>query len=276
MALTPSTKIGFLGAGNMAEAIIRGLLASGAAQSSQIIVMDIRDERTQLLADELGVGVVPDGRALAADVDVLVFAVKPQGLDDVVAALKEVARPGLLAVSILVGTKAEKLERGLAHDACPAPRVVRAMPNTPALIRMGATGICPGAHATDDDLETAKTIFDAVGHTEIVEPDMMDVVTGLAGSGPAYIFRMIEALTEAGVKQGLTPETAERLVKQVVAGAGRMALESEHPPAELRRRVTSPGGTTAAGLQVLDQRAFLRTISETVDAAVKRSVELGK
>lgn len=268
--------LGFLGAGNMAEALVRGLLAAGTTRPESIWVTDTRSERCAELAAELGVQVADGAEELLEKAEAIILAVKPQNLSDVMAGLAGKARPHHLFISILAGTRTEKIEAGLAHPECPAVRVVRVMPNTPALLRAGASALAPGVHATAEDMRLARTLFEAVGTAEIVKPDQMDAITGLTGSGPAYVFRLIETLIEAGVEQGLERGACERLVKQMVLGSARMAAESEHDPAELRRRVTSPGGTTAAGLAVLEEQGFARLIADTVDAATRRSAELGR
>ncbi len=276
MALSSTTTVGFIGAGNMAEALVRGLIAAKVLDSRQIYLADVRAERLEQLAGELAVHTCPDNLHLLGQVDIVVLAVKPQGLGDLLREIGAHARPRHLFISILAGTRTERIEAGLAHEDCPSPRVVRAMPNTPALVGAGATGLAPGAHATDDDLKTARALFEACGVAEIVAPGDMDAITGLTGSGPAYIFRVIEALLEAARAQGLDAAAADRLVKQMVYGAALMARDSEFPPDELRRRVTSPNGTTAAGLAVLEAEGFGPALVNTVDAATKRSVELSQ
>lgn len=270
-----SMTIGFLGAGNMAEAILRGLIARGT-DPGRLAIADVRAERTTALAEELKVTVAADNAALLRQSETVILGVKPQNAGDLLRALRGEARPEQLFVSILAGTRAETLEALLAHEGCRAPRVVRVMPNTPALLGAGASAISTGTHATQEDAALARTIFEAVGVAEILPETQMDAVTGLTGSGPAYFFRMIEAMIEAGVAQGLAREQAARLVKQTALGAARMAVESGEEPAELRRRVTSPGGTTAAGLAVLEEENFVDLILRTVDAATKRSAELGR
>jgi len=269
-----SKRIGFIGAGNMAEAIFRGLIASEEAEPHQIVITDIRAERCAELQSELGITVQPSASDLVGNSDVVIIAVKPQSFGHLAQEIKGTTKPDQLFISILAGTTLETLERELAHEGCLSPRVVRSMPNTPALIRRGATGLTGGAHATNADVEIALQIFGAVGVAEVV--DDLEAITGVTGSGPAYVFRMIEALVEAGVGQGIDREVSERLVKQMVAGAAQMAFESEHSPAELRRRVTSPGGTTAEGLKVMEDQEFPRIMSETVDASVRKARELGK
>jgi pyrroline-5-carboxylate reductase len=268
--------LGFIGSGNMAEALARGALAAGVVQAANLLLSDVRADHRDALAAELGCRAAANNAEILAACDTVVLAVKPQMLADVLAQVEGLARPGQRFLSILAGARAEKIEAGLAHAGCPAPRVVRAMPNTPALVGCGATAITRGAHARDEDMAAARALFDAVGVTVEVEARHMDAVTGLSGSGPAYVFLVMEALLDAARAQGIPDDAADALVKQTVLGAGMLAKSSEHPPAELRRRVTSPGGTTAAGLAVLDERGFRQALVDAVDAATKRGAELGK
>lgn len=268
--------LGFIGAGNMAEAIARGALAAGVVRADGLCLADANAGRRDALASELGAAACATNAEVVARCATVVFAVKPQNLGDVLAGLRGLARPDHCFVSILAGTRAAALEDGLAHDGCPRPRVVRVMPNTPALVGEGAAAIAAGAHASEGDMAEAKALFEAVGIAAVVPESAMDAVTGLSGSGPAYVFLAIEAMLDAAEAQGIPREAAEALVKQTVAGAGILARSSEHPPAELRRRVTSPGGTTAAGLAVLDERGFRQALVDAVEAATRRAAELGK
>jgi pyrroline-5-carboxylate reductase len=276
MTTASDTCIGFIGAGNMAEALVRGLIAARAASPDRILIHDVSAARCAQLSGELGVAAVADNRAIVERANVVMLAVKPQNLADVLAGVKGLARPEQLFISILAGVGTERLEEGLAHDGCRSPRVVRVMPNTPALLREGASALTAGRHATQENLALACTFFETVGRTEIVEGDQMDAITGLTGSGPAYVFRMIEAMIEAGVALGLPREKVEVLVKQTVYGAALMARDGAESPAELRRRVTSPGGTTAAGLKAMDEQRFNETVIGAVQAATRRSEELGR
>lgn len=276
MSLLARHTFGFIGSGNMAEAMLRGLIDRAGIPPARIAISDVRAERVAELEKALGVRGAATNADLLASSDVVVLAVKPQGFAALAEELAGRLRPEHLLVSVLAGTRAEKIEGAFAHAGCPRPRVVRTMPNTPALLGVGATAVAAGAHATKDDLALALEMFSAVGVAEVVDAKLMDAVTGITGSGPAYVFRMIEGLLAAAADQGLPAPVADRLVKQMVYGAALMARDSEHDPAELRRRVTSPNGTTAAGLAVMDARGFAETVAQAVDAATKRSAELGK
>lgn len=267
---TPPT-IGFIGGGNMAEALIKGLLAQGHP-AARILVADPSPVRQALLRDIYRVEVRNDNRAVAAGCRLLVLAVKPQMAATVVPGLAGTVTAEHLTVSILAGTATATLERLLGGRA----RVVRAMPNTPALVGCGATAVCAGSHATAADLDSAGALFRSVGTVCTVSEGQMDAVTGLSGSGPAYVFTVIEALADGGVKEGLPREVALELATRTVLGAARLVAESGEHPALLREKVCSPGGTTIAGLTALEDGGLRAALIEAVARATKRSQELGK
>jgi len=269
--MSSTRTIGFIGGGNMAEALIRGLLAQGQP-AGHIMAADPSAERRALLRDRYGVAVAADNRAVAEGCRLLVLAIKPQLVTVVVPELAGVVTAEQLTVSILAGTATATLERLLGGAA----RVVRAMPNTPALVGCGATALCAGRFATAADLETAAALFEAVGSVCTVSEAQMDAVTGLSGSGPAYVFSVIEALAEGGVREGLEPGAALELATRTVLGAAKLVAESGEAPAELRQKVCSPGGTTLAGLTALEERDLKGTLIEAVARATRRSIELGK
>ena len=263
--------IGFIGGGNMAEALIKGLLAQGQP-TDRILVADPSPARQTLLGDTYQVKVLGDNRAVAASCRLLVLAIKPQMAMAVVPELAGAVTAEHLTVSLLAGTATATLERLLGGAA----RVVRAMPNTPALVGCGATAICAGRFAKARDLEAASTLFRAVGSVCTVDEAQMDAVTGLSGSGPAYVFTVIEALAEGGVKEGLPREVALELATRTVLGAARLVAESGEEPSVLRSRVCSPGGTTLAGLTALEDGKLSATLIEAVARATRRSKELGQ
>lgn len=269
--MNQTENIGFIGGGNMAEALIKGLLAQGHP-GARIIISDPSPERQALLRDSYGVTVAAGNRQVVAGCPLLVLAIKPQLVPAVAPELAGAVGAGHLLVSILAGTATATLEGLLGGEV----RVVRAMPNTPALVGSGATAICAGRFATAADLETAVGLFRAVGAVCTVEEGQMDAVTGLSGSGPAYVFTVIEALAAGGVAAGLPPAIALELATRTVLGAARLVAESGEDPAELRRKVCSPGGTTLAGLTALDERDLRGTLVEAVARATRRSQELGK
>ena len=269
--MTTATTIGFIGGGNMAEALIKGLLAQGHPAGG-ILVADPSPARQALMRDTYSVGVTADNRAVAAGCQLLVLAIKPQMAAAVVPELAGAVTAEYLTVSILAGTATATLERLLGGT----PRVVRAMPNTPALVGCGATAICAGRFATAADLETAATLFRSVGTVCTVAEAQMDAVTGLSGSGPAYVFSVIEALADGGVRAGLPHEVALELATRTVLGAAQLVAASGEAPAVLRQKVCSPGGTTIAGLTALEDGGLHATLVEAVARATRRSQELGQ
>ncbi|HMZ51341.1 MAG TPA: pyrroline-5-carboxylate reductase [Candidatus Sumerlaeota bacterium] len=268
-------KLGFIGAGNMAEALIRGLIDKGVYTADEIAITDVSADRTALLGRQFGVATCGSNGALVRECAVVLLAVKPQVVAAVLEEVKNDSRPDQLFISIIAGTRSAKIENGLRNAGNEKPRLVRVMPNTPALVGLGVSGICAGANATAEDLQTTESICNAVGITTRVDESLMDAVTALTGSGPAYIFYVIEALIEAGVKVGFTPEQAHGMVLQMVLGAATLAKNSDKSPQELRRAVTSPKGTTEAGGTVLDQERVKEIFARTVEAAERRGKELG-
>jgi pyrroline-5-carboxylate reductase len=263
--------IGFLGAGNMAEAIIRGLLEGTGVPPERVWASAPRRERMDMLAERYGIRVTTDNTELCANAQILLLAVKPQIMDRVLLEVgKKVARDALV-ISIAAGISTEAIESRLS----PGAHVIRAMPNTPALVRSGATALSPGAHATDDDLATARFIFDAVGISLVLDESQLDAVTGLSGSGPAYVFLILEALADAGVKVGLSRRDAQRLAAQTMMGASKMLLETNEHPGRLKDMVTSPGGTAIVGLHTLEQGGLRTTLINAVESATRRAQELG-
>jgi pyrroline-5-carboxylate reductase len=261
--------VGTVGGGNMAEAILRGLLRAGLS-ADQLCASDVSAERRRLLREELGIHTTESNAEVAQRAEVVVLAVKPQQLE---AAAQTLPRDGgPLYLSIVAGATSAGLRRLLGAGA----RIVRTMPNTPALVGAGVTAVANDSGAEPADVERACAILRAVGEVVEVPESALDAVTGLSGSGPAYVFLLIEALTEAGVREGLGSATARTLALETVHGAARLARETGEHPALLRERVTSPGGTTAAGLAALEAGSFRATLAAAVRAATQRSRELGK
>jgi len=262
-------KIAFVGGGNMAEAIMRGLLREDVGVG--ICVAEIMPaRRDELSARFPNVRVVADAAEAAAWGDVVVLAVKPQHAAGVLDLLEQVITPKKLVISIMAGITTTKIEENLQ----PGCRVIRSMPNTPALIGAGATAVCGGRKSSESDLDLARQLFSLTGSAVSVDEKQMDAVTGLSGSGPAYVFTFIEALADAGVKNGLTREVAARLAAHTVLGAARMVVETGEHPTLLKEKVTSPGGTTIAGLHALENGGFRGTVMNGVEAACNRSREL--
>ncbi|MCA9529028.1 MAG: pyrroline-5-carboxylate reductase [Myxococcales bacterium] len=263
--------IAFMGAGNMAGALIEGLIRAGVASPGDIVASEPRDERRAELEAAHGIRTSADNVEAVAGADVVVLSVKPQIIDDVLADLSEALTPDALVISIAAGVPLARLEAGLP----PETRVIRTMPNTPALVGAGATALAGGTHATGDDLALARKLFDAVGITFVVGEGLIDAVSGLSGSGPAFVYLFIEALSDGGVEMGLPRATALALAAQTVRGAGAMALAPGAHPAQLKDQVTSPGGTTIAGVHALERGGLRAAVMDAVKAATERSRELG-
>lgn len=266
-------KIGFVGGGRMAEALIRGILRAGLVDADQIIAVDPSKERRDLLQKEYGVSVSEDGATIWSECTIVILAVKPQIIAEVLKSFRGQIKERHLVISIAAGIPLSLLEARMAGSGC---RVIRVMPNTPAIVQQGASALSPGKGVTREELDKVKQIFDAVGSSVILDESLLDAVTGLSGSGPAYVFTFIEALVDAGLKVGLSKQVAETLALQTVLGSVTLALESRMHPAELRAMVTSPGGTTIAGLHELEKAGFRGIVMNAVETATRRSRELGQ
>jgi len=265
-------KIGFLGGGRMAEALIKGITESGLVAAENILAVDPAAERRQFLTEQFKVATAADGSGLA-ECRIVILAVKPQVMGKVLAANLASFHNGQLVISIAAGISLDFLESCLAGRDC---RLVRVMPNTPALVLEGASALCGSTRVTGGDLDEARRIFDAVGSSVLLSEAEMDAVTGLSGSGPAYVFSFIEALIDGGVKVGLARPVAEKLALQTVLGSVRLAMATGEHPAVLRAMVTSPGGTTIAGLHEMERAGFQGIVMDAVEAATSRSRELGR
>ncbi|NJD68271.1 MAG: pyrroline-5-carboxylate reductase [Candidatus Methylomirabilota bacterium] len=264
--------IGFIGAGNMAEAMIRGLLEARLVTADQIIASDIAEAKREQIHLRYGIQTVAGGRDVGLKASILILAVKPQDMEaalhGIAASVDQTKTVISIAAGITIAFIGERLPAGA--------RIVRAMPNAPVMVLAGAAGITKGEHATAEDVQIAEAIFAAVGKAVVVEEKHLDAVTGLSASGPAYVFLCIEALTDAGVKVGLARDVAGLLAAQTVLGAAKMVLESGRHPAALKDMVTSPGGTTIAGLYALERGGLRGILMEAVEAATIRSRELGR
>jgi pyrroline-5-carboxylate reductase len=262
-------KLGFIGVGSMGGAIIKGLLAGGDVPRENLIYYD-PDPARQAQMDELGVAAALDNPEVM-HAPVVVLGVKPQVLPAVLTGVKEFARPWHLIISIAAGVPLAVLEGALPHS-----RVIRVMPNTPTLVGAGMAALAPGRSVTPEDLALALDLFKAVGQAVVVEERLLDAVTGLSASGPAFVAVFIEALADGGVKMGLPRPLALTLATQTVLGTARLCHEKQLHPALLKDMVTSPGGTTIAGLHALESSGFRGAVMDAVTAAARRSEELGK
>jgi len=271
--VSAAERIVFIGAGNMAEALVRGLLSAGVAAAEDLFVTDVLPARRAHFLARYGVAGGAENAAAARAADVLVLAVKPQQLPEVCRGLAGALPRDPLIVSIAAGATTARIEEWLGG----APRVVRAMPNSPALVGAGITALAPGRRATAADLDRAERLLGAAGAVVRVGEDALDAVTAVSGSGPAYVFYLAEAMRAAALQHGLAPDIADALVRRTILGAGRLLeAEAAAAPEELRRRVTSKGGTTEAAVAVLDARGVREAIAAAVAAAAARAKALSK
>lgn len=268
-----SKKVGFIGAGNMAETLLSGLINSKQSTPEKIICSDVHAGRLAKLEQQYGIQTATDNQTVIEKADIVVYAVKPQILADVLKESADALDMTHLVISIAAGVPLAAIE-SLTHKDL---RLIRAMPNLCVAVKEGATAIAAGLHAQPEDIDQAKAIFSAVGRCILLKGDhLLDAVTGLSGSGPAYIFMIVEALSDAGVKMGLSRQDAMALSSQTVLGAAKMLLETNQHPGQLKDMVTSPGGTTIAGLHTLEKEGVRAALINAVEAATQRSQELGE
>jgi pyrroline-5-carboxylate reductase len=265
-------KIGVIGAGKIGAAIARGIIRAGLANQENVMASDVSDALRQSISQELGIKTTADNRELCDFANIIILAVKPQIVDPVAREIAKKLGKTKLLVSVAAGVPLGRIETHLE----PGARVVRVMPNIPCVVGAGAAGYAAGAHATAADLANVAAILNSFGVGMAVEEKYLDAVTGLSGSGPAYVFLFMEALADGGVQVGLPREVALKLAMQTVYGAARMALESDKHLGALKDEVTSPGGTTIAGLYAMERNGFRGTVMEAVVSATRRSQELGK
>ena len=271
-----SKKIGFLGGGNMADAIIKGLVSASFIETKNIMASDISLPRLEHLRRNYKIKTTRDNREVVAKSDIIVLAVKPQVFKKVLKEIQDLASTGKLFISVAAGVPLSVMEEILFGAQKKRVGVVRTMPNTPSLVLEGVTAISSGTHVTKTDTQIVHRIFEAIGRTVDVDEDQLDAVTGLSGSGPAYIFMIIEALSDAGVKMGLSREVSNALTIQTVLGSAKLAQESGKHPGELKDMVTSPGGTTISGVHTLEAGGIRTSLMDAVEIATQRSMELGR
>jgi pyrroline-5-carboxylate reductase len=264
--------VGIIGAGNMGDILIRGLIQSGKVKKTNIIASDISQDRLDYISKTYGVRITSSNIELVEEASIIIIAVKPQNIDDLLDELSTSSHEEHLFISIAAGITTERLAGKMHHQS----GIIRVMPNAPASVLAGIAAICPGRNVTPSDLQRALSIFECVGRAVVIKNEaLMDVVTGLSGSGPAFIFLVIESLSDAGVQLGISRRESSLLAAQTVYGAAKMFLETGRHPSELKDIVATPGGTTFAGLKMLEKGNFRSTIMDAVEAATARSRELG-
>lgn len=263
-------QLAFIGAGQMTEALVKGILDAKVLRPEQIILSDIRSSRLSQLKESYGVRVTSSNLEAVKQASVALCAVKPQNMDEVLEEIRDCLSEDQLLISIVAGVTTESIYN---HVKKKVP-VVRVMPNNPALIGWGMAAVSGGEHATSENVKLVRKLLSSVGEVVELEEEYLNQVTALSGSGPAYFYFLVECLIEAGIESGLKPEIAEKLVTQTAAGAGVMLKKAGRSPMDLREMVTSPGGTTAAALKVFEEANFKEVVKEAVKAAVKRANEL--
>jgi pyrroline-5-carboxylate reductase len=266
-------KLCFLGCGNMGEALVSGLVQSGSAKPTNIICTDVREERLQELRARYGVRTASSNVEAVAQSEVVIYAVKPQLMAEVLKETADQLDMSKLVISIAAGVPLRAIESLLQKEL----RLIRVMPNIAASVKESATALSAGKHARKEDVELAMAIFNSVGKAVFLRENyLMDAITGLSGSGPAYIFIIVDALADAGVKMGLSRKDSQFLAAQTVMGAAKMLMETGEHPGQLKDRVTSPGGTAIAGIHTLEKGGLRTTLINAVEAATQRSKELGE
>lgn len=265
--------IGFIGAGNMAETLISGLISSKQSKPDQLICSDIRKPRLDQLSEQYGIQTTPDNNAVVTASDLVIYAIKPQNMGTVLQETTESLDKSKLVISIAAGVPMAAMTKVFKKEL----RLIRAMPNVCVAVKEGATAVATGDHTQPEDVDMALAVFQSIGRCIVLNGDqLLDAVTGLSGSGPAYIFLILDALADAGVKMGLTRDDAQVLAAQTVLGSAKMLLETGLTPGQLKDMVTSPGGTTIAGLHALEKGRLRATLINGVEAATVRSKELGE
>lgn len=264
-------RLAVIGCGNMGSAVVRGLLKVKWTTAAQVAASHPKKERAAAIGKALGIDCLTSNLKAAASADVVLLGVKPQILPEVLAELRGAVSDRTLVLSMAAGVKARTIE-----EALPGVPVVRSMPNVAATVGMGATAIAPGAHASRAHVALARQVFEAVGTVEEVPEKLMDAVTGLSGTGPMYVFHLVEAMADAGVKVGLSRDVASRLAIQTLIGSAHLARDSHLHAAALKDQVTSPGGTAIAALHVLRREGFQAIVMDAVEAATRRAQELGQ
>lgn len=268
-----SKKIGFVGSGNMGEALISGLVMSKATKPDNIICSDINEETLDEIKGKYGIQTTLSNTEVVERSEIIIYSVKPQILGEVLQETSHVLDRSKLIISIAAGVPLAVIAAGVGKKL----RLIRVMPNICAFVKESATAIAAGEYVQEGDVELAKAIFDSVGISVFIrENTLMDAFTGLSGSGPAYIFMIIDAMADAGVKMGLSRKNARLLSTQTVLGAAKLLMESNEHPGQLKDRVTSPGGTAIAGIHTLEEGGLRTTIMNAVESATNRSRELGE
>lgn len=264
--------IGIIGCGNMGSAIINGIITTNFVSSDQVYVYDKATDKANDLKDKLGLHISPDPMALAKKVDILILAVKPNVSQVVLNEIQGSLSSKQIVVSIMAGITIDTLEKSLGTDK----KIVRVMPNTPALVQAAMSALSVNSNVSESDLETVVAMFNQLGKAEVIEEGLMDIVTGISGSSPAYVFMMIEAMADAAVQGGMPREKAYTFVAQAVMGSAKMVLDTKLHPGVLKDMVTSPAGTTIEAVASLEKNGFRHSLIKAIEKATEKSKDLGK
>ncbi len=268
-------RIGFIGAGNMGSAMIGGIISHGVCDKEQIIASSASEADIARAKSEFGIEAVFDNSAVAGQSDIVILAVKPYQLDEVLPQVRDAIDAETIVVSIAAGKTISSIESALMSvDVVGKLRVFRAMPNTPALVGEAMTGLAPGTNVTEADYDIVLQIFNSFGRAEIITEEEIEIITGLSGSSPAYVYMMIEAMADCAVEQGFNRQKAYLFASQAVLGSAKMVRDTGRHPGELKDAVTSPGGTTIAGVRALEEGGFRSTVADSIRAAIERCREM--
>lgn len=265
-------KIGLIGTGNMGTAIVKGCIAKDKTVSSRIYAADIDFKKAKAMSDELGINCCETNKEVLQNSDMIILAVKPNVYDGILNDIKPFVHDKHILVSIAAGISISSMEK---HFDAPV-KIIRTMPNTPAMVNEGMTAVSKNRNVTEQELGKVLEVFNAVGRTEVIDEKLMDVITGISGSSPAYVFMFIEALADGAVLHGMTREQAYRFAAQAVKGAAEMVIEKGMHPGYLKDMVCSPGGTTIEAVKVLEKNGFRSAVIEAVDACTEKSKKMGK
>lgn len=265
-------RIGFIGLGNMGSAILQGVLASNKVAAEQFYIFDIHPEKGEALAQRFGVHAMASAKEVAHEVDIVFLAIKPYLIQDVLSDIQKELKKTTVVVSIAAGVTIKTIENVIGYEQ----KVVRVMPNTPALVNAAMCSITPNTEVTEAELASIKAILDCIGLTAIVPEEQIHAVTGVSGSGPAYVFMLIEAMADAGVRAGMPRKSAYQFAAQTVLGSAKMVLDTEKHPGYLKDMVCSPAGTTIEAVRVLEAGAFRGTIIDAIAACVAKSEQMSK
>lgn len=265
-------KIGFIGAGNMASAMIGGIVNSKLINSLNIIASDKIDETLNGVKERFNINVTKDSKEVVKFSDIIIVAVKPNVYDMVLEEVKEYINDKKIIVTIAAGKSIKNVEDVIGQDK----KIIRTMPNTPALVNEGMSALCHNKNIEGNELEEVKSIFDSFGKSEVVNEDLIDAVIGVSGSSPAYVFMFIEAMSDCAVSYGMTRQQAYKFAAQAVMGSAKMVLESDKHPGELKDRVCSPGGTTIEAVKTLEIEGIRSSVIKGMEACIKKSIEMSK